>query len=180
MDNGAERRRIQQKIRVTVMAPPSASSSVPRFVERGLRERITESDRPGQLIVLLSADDADGRDSLFFAIEGELGGEQWRRRVGLGVDEYDNRCQWRMWKRKREGLGVDEHDNRCQWRKRKREGLGVDEHDNRCQWKMRKRKREGLVVDEHDNRCQWRMKKRKREGLGVDKHDHIDASIRWE
>ena len=113
MDNGAERRRIQQKIRVTVMAPPSASSNVPRFVERGLRERITESDRPGQLIVLLSADDADRRDSLFFAIEGELGGEVWRRRVGLEVDEHDNRCQWRMWKRKREGLGVDEHDNRC-------------------------------------------------------------------
>ena len=109
MDNGAERRRIQQKIRVTVMAPPSASSNVPRFVERGLRERITESDRPGQLIVLLSADDADRRDSLFFAIEGELGGEVWRRRVGLEVDEHDNRCQWR--KRKREGLEVDKHDH---------------------------------------------------------------------
>ncbi|KAK7449354.1 hypothetical protein BaRGS_00040023, partial [Batillaria attramentaria] len=68
-DNGAERRKSQRKIRLTVVAPPATSANPPKFKDVGLTERITESDRPGQLIVLLSAEDED-KDRLTFAIEG--------------------------------------------------------------------------------------------------------------
>ncbi|XP_076446580.1 protocadherin Fat 1-like isoform X2 [Babylonia areolata] len=70
MDNGVERKKSQQKVQVEVKGRPRASSSPPSFKQRGVTERITESDRPGQLIILLSAEDGDARDSLYYAIEG--------------------------------------------------------------------------------------------------------------
>ncbi|XP_076467657.1 protocadherin Fat 1-like [Babylonia areolata] len=68
-DNGTDRRRSQQKIRLTVLERPPSSINPPQFHVRDLKERITESDQPGQLIVLLSALDKDPGDKLFFAIE---------------------------------------------------------------------------------------------------------------
>lgn len=69
-DNGAERRRTPQKILISVLDQAASTGEAPRFRERGLREAITESDEPGQLIALLSTDAQDDAVRLFFAIEG--------------------------------------------------------------------------------------------------------------
>ncbi|PVD34226.1 hypothetical protein C0Q70_05492 [Pomacea canaliculata] len=66
-DRGADNLKTQQKIGISVVARPVTSLAPPHFRHTGLRESITESDKPGQLIVLLSADDAD-KDRLYFAI----------------------------------------------------------------------------------------------------------------
>lgn len=69
-DRGADNLKTQQKIGISVVARPVTSLAPPHFRHTGLRESITESDKPGQLIVLLSADDAD-KDRLYFAITGK-------------------------------------------------------------------------------------------------------------
>ena len=74
-DNGTDKRRSQQKIRISVNPAGDKDGEPPRFGEKGLREHITENDQPGQLIKLLTADDKDSRNTLIFAIEGRSFGQ---------------------------------------------------------------------------------------------------------